>query len=130
MSFPGGGADKDDKNMLETALRETYEEVGILSHDIEVIGEFGEFLSIMGFHVSTFIGTIDYRYQYRMNSDEIEDCVEVPLSIFLNKEYDRLEHMRFRGDDLEVYYYYYREFMIWGLTARILTDLADKILRD
>ena len=130
MSLPGGAFDNDDKNLLETALRETNEEVGIKPGDIEIIGELGDFLTISGFHVNAFVGAINYPCKYDVNFDEIAECVEVPLSIFVNREYDRIEQMRYKGVDLEVYYYYHKGFEIWGLTARILTEFAENMLMD
>ena len=64
VAFPGGAAEKSDKSLLDTALRETYEETGIKPEDVEVIGEFDETISISDFHVHTFIGAIEYPYEY------------------------------------------------------------------
>lgn len=130
VSLPGGRFEREDENIMRTAIRETFEEVGIAPDDIDIIGQFDEFFSIGGFHVSTFVGSVDYPYQYKINEEEIEDCLEVPLSIFYDKEYDKIEHFQFRGEKMDVYYYYYNSFTIWGLTARILTDFADKVLKD
>ncbi len=128
VSFPGGGREKEDRDLLETALRETYEETGIDPKDVEVIGEFDEYISITSFHVSTFVGSIKYPYEYNINRDEIEEYIEVPLSIFYNKEYEKIDYYQDRGKDLENYNYMYNGFSIWGLTARILTHFAEKIL--
>jgi 8-oxo-dGTP pyrophosphatase MutT (NUDIX family) len=128
VSFPGGSRDKGDNNILDTALRETYEETGINPDHIDVIGEFDEFISITNFHVSTFIGTIDYPYDYNINPEEIEDYIEVPLLIFRNKEYSEIEYYRDGDKDIANYYYEYNGFSIWGMTARILTEFAEKVL--
>ena len=130
MSFPGGAFDNVDRSLLETALRETDEEVGIKPTDIEIIGELGDFLTVSGFHVTAFVGAINYPVKYKVNIDEIAECIEVPLSLFVNREYDRIEKMNYLGTDLEVYYYYYKRFEIWGLTARILTEFAENMLLD
>ena len=130
VSFPGGSIDEGDEDAMAAAFRETYEEAGILSDDIEMIGRFDEYYSVSGFHVSTFVGIIDYPYQYKINTAEIETCFEAPLSIFYNKEYDRIENFESYHKDMKVYYYSYKGFTIWGLTARILTDFAEKILKD
>ncbi len=130
VSFPGGKIDEEDKDELAAALRETCEEAGISSGDIEILGQFDDFFSVEGFHVCTFIGSIDYPCEYKINKDEIDDYIEAPLSIFYNKEYDKIEDFHFKGKDIRVYYYSFKDFIIWGLTARILTEFADKILMD
>lgn len=128
ISFPGGGYDAADGTLRNTAYRETFEEVGIAPGDIEYLGEFDEFLSIWGFHVATFVGAIPHPYPYLISRDEIEDFVEAPLSMFYNRELTRIEKVPYEGRDYNVYYYHYNGFQIWGLTARILTEFAEKLL--
>lgn len=128
MSFPGGGHEDGDSNLLETALRETCEEMGIAPADIEIAGEFDEFISLAGFHVVCYVGFIPHPYRYIINLEEIEDYTEVPLSIFKEERYDRVERVEYEGRNYSVYYYSYDGFIIWGMTARILTDFARKFL--
>ncbi len=130
VSFPGGAKEKSDRSFLDTALRETYEEAGIKPSDVEFIGEFDEMISITDFHVHTFIGSIKYPYEYKINADEIEECFEVPLSLFYNEEYYRVEDYFFDGKYRKVYYYLYNGFEIWGMTASILTRFSSIILRN
>ncbi|HDP80413.1 MAG TPA: CoA pyrophosphatase [Spirochaetes bacterium] len=129
MSFPGGGYDDEDLDLMQTALRETREEVGIAPEDIEPAGRFDDFISIAGFHVACYIGFIPHPYEYSINRDEIDDYVEVPLSLFRDERYDRVETVEFEGNSYSVYYYSYNGFIIWGMTARILTDFARKVLK-
>jgi 8-oxo-dGTP pyrophosphatase MutT (NUDIX family) len=130
VAFPGGGFDSSDKNMLDTALRETLEEVGINPEEIEVLGEFDEYISIAGFHVYTYVGALNRVQVYKPSKDEIDRILEAPFSIFYNEEYSRCEKMFFGGKDYDVYYYDYNNAVIWGLTARILTDFSRKICKD
>jgi hypothetical protein len=78
--------------------------------------------------VNTFVGSINYPYNYTINRNEITDIFEVPLSIFYNKEYDKVEYYREQDKDIAVYYYNFNSYLIWGLTARILTEFASKVL--
>jgi len=130
MALPGGAYDPSDGSRLITALRETEEEVGIIRDHVDVIGEFDEFMSIAGFHVATFVGIVPYPYEYVFNPDEIDSYVEVPLSLFLERRHDRVEKYNFNGTLYNVYFYIYEGFQIWGLTARILTDFAGRVLSD
>ena len=61
ISFPGGARDPEDRNSLETALRETEEEMGINRDDITVIGEMDEVVTRSNFLINVFTGTIEYR---------------------------------------------------------------------
>jgi len=130
MSFPGGGYDEEDGNIVETAYRETFEEVGITSEDIECLGQFDDYISLFGFHISCFVGSIHYPFEYIFNEDEIDDYVEAPLSLFIDLRYDRIEYYNIKGQDVKVYHYLYDGYEIWGLTARILTDFAQSVLKD
>lgn len=130
ISLPGGGYDDEDGSIVKTVFRETYEEVGIPPERIECLGQFDDYLSLYGFHVSCFVGAIPHPYNYTFNADEIEDYVEAPMSLFVERAYDSLEEYTHKSKTYEVYYYYYEGHKIWGLTARILTDFAQKILLD
>ncbi len=126
ISFPGGSYDDTDRDFLDTALRETQEEMGIDPADIEVLGEFDEYISIMGFQVYAYVGAAEYPIQYDLSKDEIDEVLEVPFSLFYNEEYDKCEKITHEGRDYDVYFYKYRENTIWGMTARMLTDFARK----
>ncbi len=130
ISFPGGRIEEEDENPMAAAFRETYEEAGIKPGDIELIGQFDEFYSVEGFHVSTFIGAIEYPYEYKINTGEIEVCLEAPLVKFYNQDYDRTDKINLNDREITVYFYSYNGFSIWGLTARILTELGIRVLRD
>lgn len=129
VSFPGGGYDSSDRDFLQTALRETREEVGINPGDIEVLGEFDEFMTISGFHVHVFAGALNSAIDYNISTDEIDEILEVPFSLFCSEKYTSREQIHFNGMDYEIYYYTYAGCVIWGMTARILTDFGRKIFK-
>jgi 8-oxo-dGTP pyrophosphatase MutT (NUDIX family) len=130
VSFPGGGYDPTDKDFLDTALRETMEEVGISSEEIEILGEFDEYISVMGYHVYVHVGAVNRVQEYVVCRDEIDEMLEVPFSIFYNEAYDKCEKITYEGRDYNVYYYDFGTTTIWGMTARIITDFARKIFKD
>ncbi len=120
ISFPGGAREKDDADMLATALRETEEEVGIKPDDVQVLGQLDQLLTVTDFIVTPFVGVIPHPYDYVPNHDEIKELIEVPLSFFLNDDNLRTESRDFRGRPVTVYFYQYGSHTIWGVTARIL----------
>lgn len=129
VSFPGGGYDSSDADFLETAFRETEEEIGITRDKIEILGEFDEYISVMGYHVYVHVGAVNGPQKYTVCSDEIDQMLEVPFSLFYNEAYSRCEKVTYDGRDYDVYYYDYGTSVIWGLTARILTDFVRKVCK-
>ena len=130
VAFPGGRVDAGDEDRLAAAFRETEEEVGISRDRIEYLGRFDDYVSIAGYHVFSFAGAIEYPYEYSLNYNEAESCFDAPLSMFVEQAYDRYEIFNYMGNNYRVFYYYYKDYEIWGLTARILTDFGEKICRD
>jgi 8-oxo-dGTP pyrophosphatase MutT (NUDIX family) len=127
MSLPGGGTDPEDKSPLETALRETHEEAGIPPEKIELLGRFDDYISIFGFHIAVFAGAVNHNTEYIFNPDEIDAHIEAPFSLFLERKYDKVTIYNHESRDFKIYHYYYNNYEIWGLTARILTDLAEEL---
>ena len=79
ISFPGGGYDDEDGDIVTTVFRETHEEVGIPPETIECIGRFDDYISLFGFHIACFVGSIPYPCEYDFNEEEIDDYIEAPL---------------------------------------------------
>lgn len=103
VSFPGGEFDKDkDKNYLDTAIRETVEELGIQKDKINVIGQFG-ILIVPGMIINSFIGEIRVENLNEINFDktEVEKVFTVPVSFFKENK-PEIYHVR-----LEAHPYYY-----------------------
>ena len=130
IAFPGGKFEKVDGSLLETAMRETFEEAGIERRAIEHIGRFDDFITVTGYHVACFVGTMEYPYEYKPRYAEVDECFEIPMRIFINKEYSETESSAIADRVVTVYHYPYMGKDIWGLTARILTDFACKIITD
>jgi 8-oxo-dGTP pyrophosphatase MutT (NUDIX family) len=128
VAFPGGGFDETDGSILETAMRETFEETGIEPREIETLGRFDDFITASGYHVACFVGALSYPFKYKLNGGEVDKCFEAPMRIFANREYSKLEKAEIAGKTVTVYHYQYMDNDIWGLTARILTDFSVKIL--
>ena len=121
ISFVGGASDGENETILETALRETYEELGIDPKDINVLGELDDTSTITSkYIISPFVATIPHPYQYRINENEIQELIEVPLTVLMDKHNYREETQMLEGREIPVYIYEYNGYTIWGATARIL----------
>lgn len=125
ISFPGGAAEPGE-TLLETALRETYEEVGIPPSQVRVLGTLGEVeVSVSRFLVTPFVGIVPHPYPLRLNADEIDELVLAPLADFLDPARLRVEQREQDGIRVDLYFYDSGAHTVWGATARIIKALVD-----
>lgn len=126
ISFPGGGHDVGDTDLRATARRETEEELGIPTSQIEILGRLDDFYSIHGYHVVPFVGIIPQPDNLQHDPFEIAGTFEAPLDHFRNPSIHRIEDWRHRGRSHQVDFYHYQEHVIWGLTAAILRQFIEE----
>ena len=127
ISFPGGACDADDANLRMTALRETYEEVGIPPESVDVLGALDDFATVTNYAITPFVGVIPHPFVYHPNSNEVEMAIEVPLSFLLENGNLHVEKREFGGSTFDVLAWYYGSHRIWGATARILKGFLDLV---
>lgn len=122
ISFPGGAFEPDDRDFEETALRESFEEVGLLQEDVNILGRLDDELTIASsFIVHPFVGEIPYPYDFEINRDEVERIIPVPLSLFFEENSDRhLNSIEFETFTYRGPAYRYDDVIIWGATAIIM----------
>ena len=125
ISFPGGARDPEDRDSLETALRETEEEMGIKREDITVLGEMDEIVTRSNFQVSVFTGTIEYPYKFTPSAIEIAEVLEFPVSALLDPANRRVETRWDSGETVTSYSYVHEEHVVFGATARILQSCIE-----
>ena len=126
VSFPGGRVDANDKDSIATALRETDEEIGISLDNITVIGELSNlFIPPTHFDVMPIVGVLREKPKYKINPDEVETVVEVPLSKLLDVKNTKRKvfYTSSSGVDRTAPYYDVMGLEIWGATAMILSEL-------
>ena len=125
ISFPGGSKDAKDATLLDTALRETYEEMGIRPEDVEVLGQLDDTPTSTNFLITTTVGTIPYPYDFNPSELEVAEVLEVPLPALMDDE-TRRDEVRIVDDDLHhVPSYVYRGHLIFGATARVLSRFLE-----
>ncbi len=127
ISFPGGRKEPDDATPVETALRETNEELGIPPEKIKVLGEFHDYLSKDGMVVHTIPGFLEDTSRFTIQAEEVECLIRVPLDFFVDNP-PRSEIRKRNGSLMEIYFYDYQEKVIWGLTAQIIKHFVDELL--
>jgi len=127
ISFPGGVVDEEDKELIGTALREAFEEIGLKETDVQIIGVLDDIVTTTEFIVTPIVGLFPYPYPFKISEVEIAELIEVPLS-FLLVEDNLSKREMFQGGQKEIIYFYqYGQHTIWGATARILKQFLDLI---
>jgi len=128
ISFPGGVVDEEDLELINTALREADEEIGLKKSDVQILGILDDIVTITQFIVTPIVGLFPYPYPFKVSEVEIAELIEVPLSSLL-REKSFSEKEMIRGGQKEIVYaYQYEKHIIWGATARILKQFLDLIL--
>lgn len=130
VAFPGGAADIGDDTPEETALREAYEEIGLLPEVALIIGQLPAIDSVSGFQVTPVLGLLPRGLKFKANRDEVDTLFEIPLYYVLNKDNYFSINMVRHGRPHKIYFIFFGEHLIWGLTASILYRLALQISHD
>lgn len=126
ISFPGGVVDEKDVNLQETALRESHEEIGLIKEDVTILGRSDDIRTkSSNFIIHPFIGLIPNHYGFRINPDEVEKIIQVPLWVFFsgNPQY-RKNTAEFQGVVYPGTAWQYHDNLVWGATARILENFT------
>ncbi|TNH43243.1 CoA pyrophosphatase [Photorhabdus luminescens] len=127
VAFPGGVADPQDKSIIATALREAEEEVNIPPQKVQILGQLAPLNSINGYLVTPIVGLLPPGLSLHSNPTEVSKIFEVPLSEALSlSSYHYLDVNR-RGQQHRIYFYWYQQHLIWGLTAAIIHQLAQQV---
>ena len=122
ISLPGGARDEEDRDSLDTALRETEEEMGIRRADVTVLGELDEVATRSHFRMQVYVGTIPYPYDFTPSDIEIAEVLEVPISALLDPANLRVETRWENGVTVSANSYAYNGHLVYGATARVLQD--------
>jgi len=136
VAFPGGVMDPEDEgDFVKTALRETWEEIGIESKHIQPIGLFHDVTSMNGILVTPVVAyipnwqSIAYHHAQK-NEDEVEEIFEVPLCHLIDPTKFQLDHLKRGPLPRYIVDPYRREKDIWGMTAYITDWLLRTVLED
>jgi 8-oxo-dGTP pyrophosphatase MutT (NUDIX family) len=125
ISFPGGACEPADAGQLDTALRETFEEIGIPADMVEVLGALDDFATVTSFAVTPYVGVIPHLHGYDISQQEVAQVVEVPLSFLCDPDNLRTEKRLVGGREHDVLFWDYGPYTIWGATARVLKSFLE-----
>ena len=125
ISFPGGRAEEYDASAIDTALRETEEEIGLDRRHVDVIGTLPEYVTGTGYKVTPVVALVTPPFEMTADDNEVAEIFEVPLAFLMNGgNHQRLSFELPEGAGRRTFYAMpYERFFIWGATAGMLRNL-------
>ncbi len=127
ISFPGGRIEPDDESPAHAALRETREELGVETDHIELFGALDALDTTTGYFVYPVVGRMPAELTYAPDSSEVSEVLQIPLDYVLDRNHHQQQRRVISGRMREFYVIQYRQYEIWGATARMLVNFAEKL---
>jgi 8-oxo-dGTP pyrophosphatase MutT (NUDIX family) len=127
VSFPGGRVEDSDLSLVETALRETAEETGITAGFVSVAGFLEPYETGTGFAILPVVGLLSEGFPLVPNPDEVAEIFEVPLAFLLDPANRERHAADWQGRRREFYAFNYKGHYIWGATAAIVVQFAERV---
>lgn len=124
--FPGGSMDPPDATLVDTALRETQEELGVPPETVRVVGALAPVFTVATRYViAPYVAYTPVRPAISPDAFEVAEVIDAPVAALLDPQTRRVEVWDSHGVPREVYFYDFGEHVIWGATARILKEFLD-----
>ena len=129
IGFPGGKPEPEDVSMEATALRETWEEIGVSSEKITVMCELTPtYIPPSNFLVSPFLGIAQEHLTFTLQASEVEAVLEVSLTDFLNDDYEVISEITAaEGVTYKVPAFMLNDHVVWGATAMMLIEIKSML---
>ncbi len=129
VSFPGGSFEPSDLILETTALRETREEIGITSQNIEILGALPALTTITGFSVFPYVAIMVWPAKMNINKCEVESVFTIPLKWLMDEGnyYEEDYHNEKFGIRRVIHYKDYNGEHLWGFTAKVVHELIGLI---
>lgn len=125
VAFPGGKWEPGDRSLVQTALRESEEEIALPEKAVEVINVLPPMMSRFGIKVTPFVGIVPHDIDLIPNPAELSSVFRVPLQYFLDDRRTRTDVYFRQGTQWWSPVYHFEDYKIWGLTSKILVDFMN-----
>ena len=129
IAFPGGKLEPSDQDATHAAMREAHEEIGLEPKFVDVLGCLDIYHIGSGYKICPVVAKVNVGYELKADPNEVDEIFELPLDFLMAEDNYRVESKFWRGKDRQFYVLDYEGYFIWGATAGMLKNLADK-LRD
>ena len=123
ISFPGGRAEASDASAERTALRETWEEVGLPAERVELLGRLSDYHTRTGYCITPVVGIVRLPFELNPDTNEVAEVFEVPLAFLLDARNHQRHSREFEGKQRHFFAIPFGERYIWGATAGMLVNL-------
>lgn len=127
VSFPGGRIDPEDSGPEAAALREAWEEIGLDTGSVQVLGRMADHVTGTGYRITPVLGLLPPGIEYRLSPHEVDALFELPMSVILDPTAPKRQRQHVRGVWREYWVWPHPEHYIWGATAAILVRLAERL---
>ena len=127
VSFPGGRREHSDASSVQTALRETREEIGLVEDFIEIVGLLDDYQTGTGFRVTPVVSFVAEGFTLDLDTFEVAEVFEVPLEYLFDPANQQTRSRNFNGRRRNYYVFEYRDRVIWGATAGMLMNLYRRV---
>jgi 8-oxo-dGTP pyrophosphatase MutT (NUDIX family) len=130
VSFPGGAWEDQDLCLKETALRETFEEIGIKKEEIQILGSLPPIKTISNYTITPFVGLISPDLHFQLEKAEVESVFSIPIA-WLAEETNH-EEREFMDSNSNIHrnVIFYKEYgghVLWGITAMLTMKILELI---
>lgn len=131
ISLPGGKKEKNDTDFWATALRETEEEIGIDSKQIQLITALSStYIPPSNFYVYPYLAVVDHRPLFSIEEKEVDHLIEIPITDLLDSKSMTTEPIKASYmKEIEVPVFLFHPYKVWGATAMILAEAREIILQ-
>jgi 8-oxo-dGTP pyrophosphatase MutT (NUDIX family) len=129
ISFPGGRAEPEDPSPEHTALRETFEEIGLAAERVELLGRLGDYHTRTGYRITPVVGLVTPPFELSPDGHEVDEVFEVPLAFLLDPANHQRHSRKFQGETRHFFAIPWRDYYIWGATAGMLVNLQRRLSR-
>jgi 8-oxo-dGTP pyrophosphatase MutT (NUDIX family) len=127
ISFPGGRIDPEDSGPEAAALREAHEEIGLDADTVEVLGRLTDHVTGTGYRITPVLSVLPPDLVYQLSPHEVESIFELPMRVVLDPNAPRRQRQHVQGVWRDYWVWPHPEYFIWGATAAILVQLAQRL---